>query len=175
MEKIRNFDTKDYRSLFGIVSQETVLFNDTVENNIKYGIDATPEEVEHAAKMANAWNFIQKMPKGMKTIIGDRGLLVSGGERQRISIARALLRNPEILIFDEATSALDSESEKIVQDAINSSTEDKTAVIVAHRLSTIRSCDCIYVFDNGRIVEQGTHDELLQLGGIYKKLCDIQK
>ena len=171
---IRKFNTKDYRSLFGIVSQETVLFNDTVENNIKYGVEATDAEVEKAAAMANALTFIKKMPQGMKTVIGDRGVLISGGERQRISIARALLRNPQILIFDEATSALDSESEKIVQDAINASMEDKTAVLVAHRLSTIRSCDCIYVFDAGKIAEFGTHEELTRRNGIYKKLCDIQ-
>lgn len=171
---IRELNAKEYRSLFGIVSQETLLFNDTIANNIKYGYEASDEEVIQAAKTANAFKFIEKMPNGIHTVIGDRGVLISGGERQRIAIARALLRQPQILIFDEATSALDAESEKVVQEAINASLENRTAVMVAHRLSTIKDCDMIYVFDNGKIVENGTHAELNEREGIYKKLCDIQ-
>lgn len=173
-QNIRQLNAKEYRSLFGIVSQETLLFNDTIANNIKYGYEASDEEVIAAAKTANAYKFIEKMPKGIHTVIGDRGVLISGGERQRIAIARALLRQPQILIFDEATSALDAESEKVVQEAINASLENRTAVMVAHRLSTIKDCDTIYVFDNGKIVESGSHSELNALNGIYKKLCDIQ-
>ena len=173
-ENIRNLDVKSYRSLFGIVSQETLLFNDTIANNIKYGHEATDEEVIEAAKTANAYKFIEKMPNGIHTKIGDRGVLISGGERQRIAIARALIRKPQILVFDEATSALDAESEKIVQSAINTSLENRTAIIVAHRLSTIKDCDTIYVFDQGRIIESGNHQELIAQDGVYKKLCDIQ-
>lgn len=171
---IRDLNAKEYRSLFGIVSQETLLFNDTIANNIKYGYEATDEEVINAAKTANAYKFIEKMPKGIHTKIGDRGVLISGGERQRIAIARALLRQPQILVFDEATSALDVESEKIVQEAINSSLVGRTAVLVAHRLSTIKDCDKIYVFDNGKIIESGTHNQLIAMGQVYKKMCDIQ-
>ncbi len=173
-ENIKNYNAKEYRSLFGVVSQETLLFNDTIANNIKYGFEATDEEVIQATITANAYSFISKMPDGINSIIGDRGVLISGGERQRIAIARALLRKPKVLVFDEATSALDVESEKIVQDAINVSLINRTAIIIAHRLSTIKDCDCIYVLDKGSIVESGSHSELLALGGIYKKMCDIQ-
>lgn len=171
---IRDLDVKQFRSLFGIVSQETLLFNDTIANNIKYGYEATDEEVIEAAKTANAYNFIKNMPDGIHTKIGDRGVLISGGERQRIAIARALIRKPQILVFDEATSALDAESEKVVQSAINTSLENRTAIIVAHRLSTIKDCDTIYVFDQGKIIESGNHQELISKNGVYKKLCDIQ-
>jgi subfamily B ATP-binding cassette protein MsbA len=172
---LRDLDSKSYRKFFGIVSQETILFNDTVANNIRYGMDEiSQEDVVNAAKQANAYNFIMNMPNGFDTVIGNRGSTLSGGERQRIAIARALVRNPEILIFDEATSALDAESEKVVQEAIDSSLLKKTAVIVAHRLSTITSCDEIYVFDQGSIVESGTHRELIAKDGYYRKLYDIQ-
>jgi len=178
---IRDINTYDYRALFGIVSQETILFNDTITNNIKYGIEATSEQVIDVAKKANAYNFISEMPAGFDTIIGDRGISLSGGERQRIAIARALIRNPQILVFDEATSALDANSEKVVQTAINSSLNEsgdsyqsKTAIIVAHRLATIIDCDEIIVFDHGIIVERGSHSELIEKNGYYKKLYDIQ-
>lgn len=172
---LRDLDSKSYRKFFGIVSQETILFNDSVANNIRYGMDdILQEDVIAAAKQANAYNFIMNLPNGFDTVIGNRGSTLSGGERQRIAIARALVRNPEILIFDEATSALDAESEKVVQEAIDSSLLKKTAVIVAHRLSTITSCDEIYVFDKGSIVESGTHRELIEKDGVYRKLYDIQ-
>jgi ABC-type multidrug transport system fused ATPase/permease subunit len=132
------------------------------------------EKIIEAAKMANAYDFIMKLPQGFDTYVGDRGVMLSGGERQRVAIARALLRNPQILVFDEATSALDAESEKIVQEAINISLQNRTAAIVAHRLATIIDCDEIIVFDGGRIIERGNHQQLLQLNGTYKKLCDLQ-
>lgn len=172
---IRNLNIASYRSIFGIVSQETMLFNDTISNNIKYGVlEVHQNSIEESARLANAYDFITKLPKGFETEIGDRGILLSGGERQRIAIARALVRNPQILIFDEATSSLDAESEKIVQEAINKSLENRTAIIVAHRLSTIIDCDEILVFDNGEILERGSHNELIQKNGIYKKLFEIQ-
>ncbi|ROL60984.1 ABC transporter ATP-binding protein [Bacteroidetes/Chlorobi group bacterium ChocPot_Mid] len=172
---INEYTLPSYRSLFGIVSQDTTLFNDSVLNNIKYGLDNVNEEtIINAAKIANAYDFILQLPDGFNTYVGDRGVMLSGGERQRIAIARALVRNPEIIVFDEATSSLDSESEKIVQDAINKSLVNKTAIIVAHRLATIINCDEIHVFDNGKIVESGTHKELMDKNGIYRKLHDIQ-
>jgi subfamily B ATP-binding cassette protein MsbA len=177
---IDNIDTRElqiesYRSMFGIVSQETMLFNDTIANNIRYGYSlATDQEIIEASKVANAYGFISKLPEGFNTYVGDRGVMLSGGERQRIAIARALIRNPYIIIFDEATSALDAESEKIVQEAITYSLRDRTAVIVAHRLATIIDCDEIIVFDGGRIIERGSHRELFELNGIYRKLYDIQ-
>ncbi|MDG5813597.1 ABC transporter ATP-binding protein [Chitinispirillales bacterium ANBcel5] len=172
---IRDFDLSMLRELFGIVSQETVLFNDTIFNNIAYGLpDAADEEVLNAAKAANAMDFIEKLPKGMDTIIGERGVMLSGGQRQRLSIARALLKNPDILILDEATSALDTESERLVQSAINNLMQHRTALVVAHRLSTIQHADRILVLDNGKIVESGTHKELLGLDGRYRYLYDIQ-
>ncbi|MGQ9819881.1 MAG: ABC transporter ATP-binding protein [Candidatus Kapaibacteriales bacterium] len=172
---IKDFDIKSYRSLFGLVSQEIILFNDTLENNIKISRpNATMDEVVESARVSNSLTFVEKLPNGFKTLIGERGVLLSGGERQRIAIARALLRNPSILIFDEATSALDSESEKVVQDAIYKSLENRTAIIVAHRLATIVDCDQILVFDSGRIVEKGTHSELIKFNGIYRKLYALQ-
>jgi len=172
---IKEFDLKSYRNLFGIVSQDTILFNDTIYNNIKYGLENIDEQkIIETTKIANAFNFINALPNKFNTIVGDRGIALSGGERQRIAIARALIRNPQILIFDEATSALDSESEKIVQDAINNSLKDKTAIIVAHRFATIIHCDIIYVFENGSIVEYGTHQQLYEKNGNYRKLFDIQ-
>ena len=172
---IKALNIMDYRRLFGIVSQETILFNDTVANNIRYGEkDATEDEIIEAAKKANAYEFIMNMPNGFDSEIGDRGVTLSGGERQRIAIARALLRDPYILVFDEATSALDAESEQVVQDAIDNSLKDKTALIVAHRLATIINCYEILVFDRGKVVEKGTHAELIEMNGLYKKLYDIQ-
>ncbi len=174
-KNIRELTLQSYRSLFGIVAQETILFNDTVANNIRFGLEnATMEQVIEASKMANAYDFIMKLPDGFDTFVGDRGIMLSGGERQRVAIARALLRNPQILVFDEATSALDAESEKVVQEAINVSLRNRTAAIVAHRLSTIIDCDEIVVFEHGRIIERGTHSELIEQNGVYKKLCELQ-
>lgn len=175
-ENIKNLKLEDYRSLFGVVSQEAQLFNDSIRNNILFGSPtATEEQIITAAKLANAHSFITELTNGYETMIGDRGIMLSGGQKQRLSIARALVANPQILLFDEATSALDSESEKSVQDAINTLLDDRSAIIVAHRLSTILACDCIYVFENGRIVEQGTHSELIEIeNGVYKNLYTIQ-
>ncbi|HPU24288.1 MAG TPA: ABC transporter ATP-binding protein, partial [Candidatus Kapabacteria bacterium] len=172
---IRNYKLSSLRSLFGVVSQENMLFNDTVANNIKFGKEHTiTEEIIEASKLANAYNFIDKLELGFDTPIGDRGTNLSGGERQRVAVARAIVGNPQILIFDEATSALDAESEKIVQEAIETSLEGRTAIIVAHRLSTIINCDMIYVFNEGQIVEQGTHSELMEKNGYYRKLYELQ-
>jgi subfamily B ATP-binding cassette protein MsbA len=172
---LRAMDLAGLRSLFGIVAQETVLFNESVRANIAYGLsDISTEAVISAAKAAQAWEFIEKMPRGLDTVIGERGVMLSGGQRQRLSIARALLRNPPILILDEATSSLDTESERLVQEAINSLVQNRTVLVVAHRLSTIRHADMILVLDKGSIVERGTHDELLRKNGRYKQLHDIQ-
>ena len=163
------------RSQFGLVSQNCILFNDTVANNIAFGATHyTPEEIRRAAQVANADEFIQQLPQGYDTPIGDRGMNLSGGQRQRLSIARAVLRNTPILILDEATSALDAESERAVQQALDALMQGRTSVVIAHRLSTIRNADLIVVLDHGAIVEQGTHDSLIQQGGLYKKLVDMQ-
>ena len=160
----------------GIVSQETVLFNDTIENNIRLGNNsATMEDIERAARIANAHNFIMETSEGYQTNIGDRGAKLSGGQRQRLSIARAILKNPDILILDEATSALDTESEKLVQEALDKLLNGRTSVIIAHRLSTIKNADKIIVIDQGRIVEEGTHTELIDKGGLYAKLVALQQ
>lgn len=181
---IRRFLTRDLRALMGIVCQEPVLFNDTVYNNITFGVDTTlpapngmswDEAVEQAAKIANAHEFISAMPEGYQTSIGDRGSRLSGGQRQRLSIARAIIKNPPILILDEATSALDSESEKLVQEALEHLMKDRTTLVVAHRLSTIKHADLICVMHEGEIVEAGTHEDLYALGGYYTKLVDMQK
>ena len=172
---IRNITVESLRSLMGIVTQETILFNDTVRNNIAYGLeDVADARIMEAASAANAHDFIEALPHGYNTVIGDRGVRLSGGERQRLAIARALLKDPQIFIFDEATSSLDSESEKLVQEAIQRVMTTRTTFVIAHRLSTIRNSDLIVVIDNGRIVETGEHDELLARGGLYKKLYDIQ-
>ncbi len=172
---IRTLDLTTYRSLFGMVSQETILFNDSVANNISLGESVTNRDaVIRAARIAHADSFIQALPEGYDTNIGDRGIKLSGGQRQRLAIARALYRDPAILLFDEATSALDTESERIVQDAINDVLKDRTAIIVAHRLSTIVNADVIVVFDHGTVVETGTHAELLARGGAYARLHAMQ-
>jgi len=172
---VKEFDLVGLRHLFGIVSQETVLFNETVFNNIAYGLEnASESEVIDAAKAANAFEFIEKLPQGMQTIIGERGVMLSGGQRQRLSIARALLKNPAILILDEATSSLDTESERLVQAAINTLMTNRTALVVAHRLSTIAHADQIIVLEGGTIVERGKHDELITLSKRYKSLYDMQ-
>lgn len=173
---ITDYRLADLRALMGIVSQESILFNDTIFNNIAFGIShATQADVEAAAKIANAHEFILETPNGYQTNIGDSGSKLSGGQRQRLSIARAVLKNPPILILDEATSALDSESERLVQDALDKLLQSRTSIVIAHRLSTIRNVDEICVMHEGRIVERGTHQTLIQRNGHYKKLVDLQK
>ena len=172
---IKNIKISNLRSLLGIVSQESILFNDTIYNNIKLGkIDATNDQIIEAAKVANAHNFILKTEKGYKTNIGDRGNKLSGGEKQRISIARAILKNPQILILDEATSSLDTESEKLVQEALEKLMCSRTTLVIAHRLSTIKNANKIIVLDKGVIIEQGTHNELMAQSGHYKHLFELQ-
>jgi len=159
-----------------VVSQEVILFNDTIEQNIAYGVEGgvVHEQVIAAAKLANAHSFIAEKPDGYDTVVGDRGMQLSGGQRQRLAIARAMMRNPELLIFDEATSALDNESEHVVQDAIDNALSDRTALVVAHRLSTVKNADRIIVMDKGRVAESGTHEELLKKDGLYKMYYEIQ-
>ena len=173
---VRDLAVHDLRGLMGNVNQEAILFNDTFFNNIAFGKpDATQEQVEAAARTANAHEFIMETEHGYQTNVGDRGCRLSGGQRQRVSIARAILKNPPVLILDEATSALDSESEHLVQEALDSLMRNRTTLIIAHRLSTIANADMICVMHEGRIVERGTHDELLQLNGYYRRLVDMQK
>lgn len=172
---LRDVNVSTLRKLVGTVTQETLLFNDTVRNNIAYGQPDIPlERVESAARSALAYDFISRMPEGFDTVIGERGHRLSGGERQRIAIARALLKNAPILILDEATSALDSESETLVQQALANLMEDRTAFVIAHRLSTVRRADRILVVESGRIVEQGSHNALLAMGGLYRRLYELQ-
>jgi ABC-type multidrug transport system fused ATPase/permease subunit len=173
---IRELKPYDLRALMGNVNQEAILFNDTFYNNITFGVEsATMEQVRHAARIANADDFIMATPEQYQTSIGDRGSRLSGGQRQRISIARAILKNPPILILDEATSALDTESEKLVQEALENLMKDRTTLVVAHRLSTIRNADLICVLHEGQIVEQGTHDQLLARNGYYRRLIEMQQ
>lgn len=172
---LRDYTQDSVRAHMSVVAQDTVLFNDTIEGNIAMGRpSATHEEIVEAAKVANADSFIRECPEGYGTNIGDRGVKLSGGQRQRLSIARAVLKNPDILILDEATSALDTESEKLVQDALNNLLKGRTSVVIAHRLSTIHNADKIIVVDHGRIAEQGTHAELMARNGIYAKLIEMQ-
>lgn len=173
---IREYDYKKLRSMIGVVSQEVILFNDTIEQNIAYGVhgEVKHERVKSTAKLANAEQFIEEKPLRYETVIGDRGVQLSGGQRQRLAIARAMIKNPDLLVFDEATSALDNESEKVVQNAINHALKDRTALVIAHRLSTVRNADRIIVLDKGRVVESGTHEELLSRNGLYKMYYDIQ-
>jgi ATP-binding cassette, subfamily B, bacterial MsbA len=173
---IREFDYKQLRKMIGVVSQEVVLFNDTIERNIIYGMHekVSHDHIERAAKLSNAHNFIMEKPDQYQTMIGDRGVQLSGGQRQRLAIARAMVKNPEFLIFDEATSALDNESEKVVQEAIDHAMENRTSLVVAHRLSTVKNADKIVVLEKGKVVESGNHTELLEKNGVYKMLYDIQ-
>jgi ATP-binding cassette, subfamily B, bacterial MsbA len=172
---IRDVTLKSLRSQIGMVTQQTILFNDTIRNNIAYGCPtATFDQIKSAAKAAHALNFIQQLPEGFDTVIGESGARLSGGERQRISIARAILKNAPILILDEATSSLDTESEREVQQAIENLVQSRTTFVIAHRLSTIRNAHRIIVIQDGRIVEEGTHEALLPLGGVYKMLYDMQ-
>jgi subfamily B ATP-binding cassette protein MsbA len=172
---LKDVTANSLRGLMGVVNQESVLFNDTIFNNIAFGkTDAKREEVEAAARIANAHNFILETENGYDTNVGDRGTKLSGGQRQRICIARAVLNNPPIMLLDEATSALDTESEKLVQDALNNLMKNRTSLVIAHRLSTIQNADLIAVLENGTLIEQGTHQELLNNNGLYRKLIDMQ-
>ena len=175
-ESINDMNTTAYRQNVAIVPQEVLLFGGSIRENLLYGKpDATEDELIEAARQANAWDFIQTFPEGMETIVGERGVKLSGGQRQRVAIARAILKNPAILLLDEATSSLDAESEKVVQEALDKLMEGRTSIIIAHRLATVRNVDCIYVIDNGKIVEQGTHEELsLMEEGIYNSLAKLQ-
>jgi len=173
---IVDFLKKDLRQLISVVTQESILFNDSVKNNISFGNPhATDEEIEAAAKIANAHDFIASLEDGYETCIGDRGNKLSGGQKQRISIARAVLSNAPIMILDEATSALDTESEKLVQVALENLMQNRTSLVIAHRLSTIRHADLILVLKKGEIVERGNHKELIAANGYYKSLCEIQQ
>jgi ATP-binding cassette, subfamily B, bacterial MsbA len=172
---IREFSLRSLRGSMGIVSQETVLFHDTVRSNIAYGRpDAGQEEIEQASRTAYAHEFIARMPQGYETVVGERGMELSGGQRQRLAIARAILRNPPVLVFDEATSALDTESERVVQQAIERLLEGRTVFVIAHRLSTVQRADQILVLDAGRIVERGTHQTLLEADGLYRRFYEMQ-
>jgi len=172
---LTRYTRRSLRALMGIVSQETVLLNDTVLANIAYGrADFTLDQVRAAAQAANADEFIARLPDGYGTVVGERGTRLSGGQRQRIAVARALLRDPPILILDEATSALDPESERLVQEAIDRLMEHRTVLVIAHRLATVRHADFIVVLDDGRVVEQGPHHALYAAGGLYRRLYDLQ-
>jgi len=173
---LREMDMADLRKLIGVVTQETILFNTTIAENIAYGTKgATQDQIEQAAKLANAHAFIIGHPDGYRRIVGDKGFVLSGGERQRVAVARAILKNPPILILDEATSALDTVTEQQVQEAITRLMENRTVFVIAHRLSTVRHADTILVMDQGRIIEKGSHDALYAAGGVYQNLCDVQK
>lgn len=174
-QDIRRYRVSELRALMGNVNQDPILFNDTFYNNIAFGVEgATLEQVQQAARIANAHDFIMATPDGYETLIGDRGSRLSGGQRQRLSIARAILKNPPIMILDEATSALDTESERLVQDALDNLMKNRTSIVIAHRLSTIKNADMICVMQQGEIVEMGRHDELLAQGGVYEKLYRMQ-
>ena len=174
-KNIEEYDLHFLRKQIAIVPQDIILFGGSIKENIAYGkLDASEQEIEEAAKKANALNFINDFPEKMETLVGERGIQLSGGQRQRIAIARALLKNPRILILDEATSALDSESEKLVQEAMDVLMKGRTSIVIAHRLSTIKNADCILVLENGQIIEQGTHQELQKNEGLYKQLSEMQ-
>ncbi len=175
-KELRDYEVTEFRKNLAIVPQEVLLFGGSIRENIDYGKPgSTEEEIIEAAKKSNSWEFIQSFPEGLDTLVGERGVKLSGGQRQRIAIARAILRDPVILLLDEATSSLDAESEKVVQDALNTLMEGRTSIIIAHRLATIREVDCIYVLDEGRIIEKGTHEELSeQEGGVYSSLARLQ-
>ena len=172
---LRDMAVTNLRMMMGIVTQEVILFNDTVANNIAYGIDEySMDEIENAAKSANAYDFIKDLPHGFQTLIGERGMLISGGQRQRISIARAILKNPPILIFDEATSSLDSESEALIQEAVENLMKYRTVFVIAHRLSSILNSDMIVVMEEGNIIDKGTTEELLDRSERFRQLYDLQ-
>jgi len=172
---VKDMQTASLRKLIGVVSQDSILFNDTIKNNLLIGKpDATDEELVTAAKIANAYEFIKDLPEGFDTNIGDAGSKLSGGQKQRLSIARAVLKNPPIMVLDEATSALDTESERLVQNALENMMKHRTSIVIAHRLSTIQNADLIVVMQKGRIIEQGTHTELIQKNGMYKRLVEMQ-
>ena len=172
---VKDIEIRSLRQMMGIVSQETILFNDTIGSNIKYGLQNVSEErMKDAAKNANALDFINEQPEGFNTVIGEKGVRLSGGQRQRIAIARGILKNPPILILDEATSSLDTESEHLVQIAIDNLMAERTVLVIAHRLTTVENADNILVMDNGKIVASGTHQELLSQGGLYTRLYNKQ-
>ncbi len=172
---LRKIDADSYRRLLGIVEQDTFLFDGTIADNISYGKrDATPEEIAEAARRANAHDFITTLDHGYDTLIGERGVKLSGGQRQRLTIARAILADPKILILDEATSNLDTESERLIQSSLRELMKGRTSFVIAHRLSTIRHADRILVIEHGRVVEQGTHDELMSRSGRYQQMVDLQ-
>jgi subfamily B ATP-binding cassette protein MsbA len=172
---LREYKLKDVRSCIGFVSQDSILFNDTIQNNITLGAsDVDTKDVKNAASIANALEFIERIEEGFEYNIGDGGNKLSGGQKQRLAIARAIYKNPPILILDEATSSLDSESERLVQDALEKLMIGRTSIVIAHRLSTIRKADSIIVLDQGVVREQGNHEELMQTDGIYKRLCELQ-
>ena len=175
-KSIFDYDISAFRENFAIVPQEVILFGGTIRENIAYGKpDASEAEIIEAAKQSNSWEFIKEFPEQLDTIVGERGIKLSGGQRQRVAIARAILKNPSILLLDEATSALDAESEKIVQEALNVLMEGRTSIIIAHRLATIREVDQIFVIDDGKIIEQGTHEELSAIeNGAYSGLAKLQ-
>lgn len=176
-KEISSLDINDYRSFIALVSQEPTLYQGTIYDNILLGVDrqdVRDEEIESVCREANIYDFIMSLPDGFRTIVGSKGSMLSGGQKQRIAIARALLRDPKILLLDEATSALDSESEKVVQAALDKAAKGRTTIAVAHRLSTIQKADIIYVFNQGVVVESGGHNELMAKGGKYKELVDLQ-
>ena len=174
-ENIKNLTKHSLRNLMGLVTQDSILFNYSIKNNVLLGKEnATDEEIIDALKIANAWEFVKDLPNGIDSNIGDSGNKLSGGQKQRISIARAVLKNPPIMILDEATSALDTESERLVQEALENMMRNRTSIVIAHRLSTIQNADQIVVMQKGQIAEQGTHQELIDKNGVYKKLVDMQ-
>ena len=172
---LRSLNLSDWRNQIAIVSQDVYIFNATVQENIAYGrLDATKDEIVAAAKLANAHEFITQLPQEYDTKVGDRGLRLSGGQRQRIALARAIIRNPEILILDEATNALDSISEQLIQEALNTLSQNRTVIVIAHRLSTIEQADQIIVLQEGRVIEQGTLQHLLRLDGLFAQMYKLQ-